>query len=206
MLETQEKATTLPERESRRNGLVALLVIVILAAAAGGIWLLLRGGEQTPTDVIQDYAAAMRADDMESVAGFDPNTIDGGFIEWNIALKAEPTLTSCTETSGTATTRVSCALTYGDEYFHAVIAGEEATSVMGGTVDDEGVFAGSTWPPPAGLTAIEAEFRDWVKATHPEMENQMWGAPGYLGLKMTRESGELRMQLLDEYLAFLSSS
>jgi len=68
-------------------------------------------------------------------------------------------------------------------------------------VDEEGLFTGTSWPPPAGLTAIDAEFRDWIKATHPEMESQMWGGSGFLGIKMTRESDQLRMQLLDEYLA-----
>ena len=33
------------------------------------------------------------------------------------------------------------------------------------------------------------------------MEEEMWGGQGFLGYTMTRQSGELRMQLLDEYMA-----
>ena len=87
------------------------------------------------------------------------------------------------------------------EYFHAVIAGREITSMVTGSVNTEGVFAGQSWPPPDEVLAIEAEFRDSVRETRPELEDQMWGPPDFVGLKMTRESGELRMQLLDEYLA-----
>jgi hypothetical protein len=197
----QERTTIQPAPpKARRTGLMALIVVLIVAAAGITTWLLVRG-EQTATDVAQDYAAAMRADDMDSVAGFDASTVMGGFVEWQIAMKLEPSFTDCAETVGASTTRVSCTVTAGDDYFYTVISGTEMATTISGNVDDDGVLTGQSWPPPSGLVANDIEFRNWVKGAHPEMESQMWGLPGYLGLKMTRESGELRMQLLDEFLA-----
>ena len=200
MQATTERPPIAPAPESRRT-LIALLVIGIVVAIAIVTWLLVRGGgEQSATDVTQEYAAAMRADDMESVAGFDADTAMGGFIEWQIALKAEPTFTDCTEIVGASATSVTCVATAGDEYFYTVIAGEQASTTVSASVDGEGVLTGTSWPPPPRLAEIDAEFRDWIKATYPDLESEMWGGP-VLGIKMTRESGELRMQLLDEYLA-----
>jgi hypothetical protein len=202
MQATEERPTIPPVRARRRTGLIASLTVLVLAVAAVVAWLVVRGGgEQTATDVVQDYAAAIRADDMASVAGFDPSTVEGGFIEWQIAMSLEPVFSDCTEIVGASNTLVTCSVTAGTDYFYAVIAGEEMRSTVSGSVDDDGVYTGTSWPPPAGLTTIDSEFRDWVKATRPELENQMWGSPGYLGIKMTRESGELRQQLLDEYVA-----
>ncbi|NNC91921.1 MAG: hypothetical protein HKN80_05470 [Acidimicrobiia bacterium] len=202
MQDLEERTSTEPVHESRRTGLVAMLAIIVLAAAAVVTWLLVRGGgEDTATDVIQEYAAAMRADDMESVAGFDADTAMGGFVEWQIALQAEPTFTDCTEIVGPRATSVTCVAAAGDEYFYTVIAGEQAITTVSGSVDEEGVLTGTSWPPPPRLQAIDADFRDWVKVTYPDLESRMWGGP-VLGIKMTRESGELRMQLLDEYLAW----
>ena len=202
MQATEERTTVDPVPKPLRTGLIATGVIVVLAVALIVTWLLVRGGgEKSATDVIQDYAAAMRADDMGSVPGFDATSPLGGFIEWQIALKAEPTFTDCSEIVGASNTLVTCVVTAGDEYFYAIIAGEEMTSMVSASVDDEGVVRGREWPPSPGLATIDREFRDWVEATHPEMESQMWGGANVLAIKMTRESGELRMQLLDEYLA-----
>ena len=182
MQDLEERTITQPVAESRRPGLIVLLAIGVLALAAIVTWLLVRGdGEQTATDVIQDYVAAMRADDMDSVAGFDTDTAMGGFVEWHIGMNIEPRLTDCSEIVGASSTIVTCTISSGDNYFYSVIAGEEMTAVVSGSVDEEGVFTGTNWPPPTGLTSIDAEFKDWIKATHPEMESQMWGAPGFLG-------------------------
>ena len=202
MLETTERQTTQSPTKGRR-GLVPILVIAILAVAGAATWLIMRGGEKTATDVMQDLAAAMRADDMASVAGFDADTAVEGFIEWQIGMRLDPTFSNCSEITGAGTTLVNCDVTSGDEYFYAVIAGEAMTSTASGNVNDDGVLIPSNWPPPEGLLSIDAEFRTWVRDTHPDLEDQMWGFPGNLGIKMTRESGELRTQLLDEYLASL---
>lgn len=193
MLDSEHQTTV--ETRNRKTGLVVALAVVVLAAAGAGTWLLVRGGEKTPTDVIQDFAAAMRADDMESVEGF-AGSDDVGFIEWLIGMKAEPVLTDCVENN----TYVSCDVTFGDEFFYSVVDGETKTSTLGGFVRD-GVFEGDSWPPPAGLATTEASLRTFVQEVHPELEDQMFGND-YAGVRMDRTSGELRMQVLDEYLAW----
>ena len=204
MQELKERTSPPPIAKPRRAGLIALLAVGVVAVVGVVAWLLVGGDEeQTATDIMQDFAAAMRADDLEAVPGLDPDltSVDAGLIEWLIALELEPTFTDCIEGVLGSETLVGCTVNHGDEYFHAVIAGREMPQEIYGSVSAEGVFTREDWPPPDGSLEIEAEFRDWVKEAHPELEDQMWGPPGYLGLKMTRESGELRMQLLDEYLA-----
>jgi hypothetical protein len=203
MLDIEHPSTVEQVPKPRRAGLIALLAVVVLAGAGVGTWLLVRGDGPTGIGVIQDYAAAMRADDMASVDGFDATTVDGGFIEWQIATRAEPVFSDCSEVDSTLPTTVTCTVTYGPDYFYGRVLGETLTTSIAGRVDEDGVSIGP-WPPPLGLTNADYQFRTWVRDAHPELEDQMWGPPGYLGIKMTRESGELRMQLLDEYLASLT--
>ena len=205
MQELKERTSPPPMAEPRRVGLIALLAVGVVAVVGVVAWLLVGGDEeQSATDIAQDFAAAMRAGDLEAVPGLDPDltSVDAVFIDWMMALEIEPTFTDCTEIVGVSNTRVNCTVNHGDEYFHAVIAGREMPHPVYGSVSAEGVFTLQNWPPPDGLVEIEAEFRDWVKEAHPELEDQMWTG---LGLKGTQESGELRMQLLDEYLASRSA-
>lgn len=149
----------------------------------------------TPIDVIQRLARAMREDDaallMETVGGEDP-----WFIEWLTALRAEPEFTDCTENESA----VSCRVSFGDDFFYTRVLGEPQESTISGAAHD-GEFVGRELAPPTGIMTAEAELRTWVQQNHPELEEQLYGTPSHVGgIKMTHESGELRMQLLDEFL------
>lgn len=196
-----------PGRSSWR-GLMPLIAVVVVTIVGLGVWLLLQDGDRTPTDVVQDVATAMRNDDMTLLEEVIADDVNLWFFEWQIALRAEPEFTDCTEQvyEDTGTTRLACTVRAGDEFFYTQIADEPFTSTISGTVGEDGTFLGSSFPPyrseTTNLEAIEAEFRTWVQATYPDLEDDLYGGnPGYIGLKMTRESGELRMDLLDEFLA-----
>jgi len=146
------------------------------------------------TEVIQKLAQAMRDDDailLEEV-------LDGStwFIEWLTALRAEPEFTDCAETGS----GVSCGVEFGDDFFYTQATGEFQESRIGGRVVD-GKFRGASFPPPSGMGEVETEFREWVTTNRPELEDDLYGPPTLsMDVKMTRESGELRMELLDEFL------
>ena len=57
------------------------------------------------------------------------------------------------------------------------------------------------YPPPAGLQQVEAEFKAWVTSARPELEDDLFGSPNLFGIEMSKETGELRMQLLEEFMA-----
>lgn len=205
---TQPKTRTPPIGPSRSSwrGLMPLIAVVVVTVVGLGGWLLLRDGDRTPTDVVQDVASGIRNDDvalLEEVSGTDVLW----FYEWQIALRAEPEFTDCTETAvgDSGTTRVACTVTTGDDFFYTQVAGEPFTTTIKGIVQADGTFSGTSYPPPRGettdLVTIEAELRQWVQDVYPDLEDDLYGSPGYIGLKMTRESGELRMDLLDEFVA-----
>lgn len=204
---TTERRARAEPREPRGRWLPAVAVIVVLAMAGAGVWLITSDGERTATDVIQDLAKALRTDDAVLL-----NEVSSGdnlwFLEWQIALRAEPEYTNCSELAiVTGETRVACDVTLGSEFFYSQVLNEPFVGTLAGFVDEEGTFRGTDFPPPTGvdtgtsIVAIEAELRTWVKDAYPELEDELFGFPGYLGIKMTRESGELRMQLLDEFIA-----
>ncbi len=56
------------------------------------------------------------------------------------------------------------------------------------------------WPPPDGLTTVERELRPWVEANRPDLVDEMFGSD-YAGMRWSRRSGELRMEVLDDFLA-----
>ncbi len=157
-----------------------------------------------PFDVAQTFAQNMRAGDIEAIA--DMWTGEMGdlrrFLEWNIALGTKPEFTDCRvigETPGR--TSVSCTVIEDENSFYSRLLGPQETTVTA-FVSDAGTFKGNTWPPPAGLLQAESQLRDWIVLTHPELEDKMFGTD-YGGIvKMSTEAGELRMQYLDDYLAY----
>ncbi|NNF69625.1 MAG: hypothetical protein HKN01_07615 [Acidimicrobiia bacterium] len=187
-----------PPRRSR-IGIVVLVVVLVAASIGGAVWIL-NDEERTAIDVVQDLATAMREDNtalLQEVFG-----VSNSFIEWQIALELYPEFTDCSELPlSTGGTRVGCAVTYDINGFYPKVLGRGMTTTISGVVGDDGYLTGTSFPPPAGLLGIESELRTWVQEVHPELEDQLYGSPGFFGIKMTRESGELRMQLLDEFMA-----
>jgi hypothetical protein len=68
-------------------------------------------------------------------------------------------------------------------------------------VAEDSRFTTDVFNPPDGLLFAEEHLREWVQSEHPELEDDLYESPGYHGIKTTRQSAELRMQLLDEVLA-----
>ena len=196
-MQTIERKPAQAPRKAR-TGLFLLMGVVVVALIGAAVWLINRDGEETPTDVIQDVATAMRTDDSalfeEAFGGTDL-----WFLERQVAMKAEPAFDNCTETGN----RVSCDVTYGPDFFYARVSGEQSTSRIGGFINDDGKFVGTSWPPPAGLRTVEPDFASFIAEVHPEQADDLSGTPGYLGYKMNRETGEIRMQLLNEFKTWL---
>jgi hypothetical protein len=72
--------------------------------------------------------------------------------------------------------------------------------MVSGVVNEDGTVDISQWPAPPGLTTVEAELRTWVEATRPELVDEMFGYD-YSGIHFSRRSGELRIEVLDDFLA-----
>ena len=192
----------------RRHGPIALIAVVVLALAAAGGWLLLSGDDTTtPTDTMENVAAAMRADDVDEVnaimsrhAGAD-QLLWTELMLWNMGLQAEPVLSDCVERGPDTSTFVVCELVFGEDYFYSQVTGDTLTSTLSANVDDNGILAVSGFPAPSGLRSVENALRPWVEQNHPELYDQMFDEQGYQYIRMDHLSGELRMQLLDEFMA-----
>ena len=133
MLDAEHQATvTEPPVKPRRTGLIALVAIVILAVAGVGAWLLLRGGEKTPTDVVQDLAIAMREDDMNLLT----DTVgpeDNGFVEWQIGWNAKPSFSDITESDALDGTWINANVTYSNDSFYSQVLGRTLTTTLTGS-------------------------------------------------------------------------
>ena len=118
-----------------------------------------------------------------------------------IGWDAEPEFTEIVETgSGSGRTNFAAVVTYSDDSFYSQAIGETATTTLRGWVDEEGTVYVSSWPPPDGLTTTEGELREWVQANRPELFDEMFGSD-YAGIHFSQRSGELRMEVLDDFLA-----
>jgi hypothetical protein len=199
IMEREDVVGRSTDRRSRPVIVVLLAALIVVAVAVG--WLALRGDDdRSPTDVVQDLAAAMRTDDMDLLAETTAFG-DTNFLEWQIGWNAQPVFSDITEnTVGEGMTRVSATVTYGDESFYSQVLGTTLTTTLRGTVYEDGTFSGSDWPPPTGLTTVESELHTWITENRPELEDRMFGADAY-GILFSRESGELRIEVLDEFMA-----
>lgn len=190
--------------------MIAGLAVVVLAVIAGG-WLLLRNDEKTAADHVQDVATAMRSDDMDKlveILGFDNvQQVEYRFIDWHIGWGAQPEFSDVV-VAGSGTNTFAATVTYGDDSFYTQTVnsltsqteGTPLTTTVTGFVDDDGEVSISSWPPPDGLTAVEAELRPWVEANRPELVDEMFGSD-FSGIHFSRRSGELRLEVLDDFLA-----
>ncbi len=190
--------------------MIAGLAVVVLAVIAGG-WLLFRNDEKTAADHVQDVATAMRNDDMDELVemlGFaNAQQIEYRFIDWHIGWGAQPEFSDILF-AGSGTNTFAATVTYGDDSFYTQAVnsltsqteGTPLTTTVTGFVDDDGEVSISSWPPPDGLTAVEAELRPWVEANRPELVDEMFGGD-FSGIQFSRRSGELRLEVLDDFLA-----
>jgi hypothetical protein len=183
---------------------MAVLAVVVLAVVAGG-WLLIRDDDKTATDRVQDVAAAMRNDDMDrlvEILGFeDTDSTDYRFIDWHIGWNSQPVFTDVVETpleGGRTSFRATA--TASDNSFYSQALGQTTRSMVSGRVNEDGTVHISAWPAPPGLTTVEAELRTWVEANRPELVDEMFGFD-YSGIHFSRRSGELRTEVLDDFLA-----
>ena len=191
-------------RPPRRAGRTVLILVLIAALIGGGLWVILQGDEKSPTEVVQDFAQGIRDGDtalLREILGPEGYESQRFLTDWLTALEASPRFTDCSALPAGDRTRVACAVTYGDTFFHAQVLDTELTGTITGMVDQDGVLSVASFPAPAGLTQVEAELGTWVRSAHPELEDDLYGSPNMLGIEMSTETGELRMQLLDEFVA-----
>lgn len=169
-------------------------------------------GERPAIDILEEYFAAIRAGDMARVTEMSLPGLqrDLFWVEYQSALGIEPELSDCSALPASeASATVVCQTTAGDDYFYTRIAGQPLFSSIRASVTAEGLDA-AQWPwysaPESSSEntslAIEGDFRAWVQAVYPELEDDLYtsGGESFDGIATNRESGELRVQLLDEYL------
>jgi uncharacterized protein (DUF3820 family) len=127
------------------------------------------------------------------------------FLEWNLALGMEPVFTDCEIRSGSLISSVACSVAMGEEYFFSRVEGSTAETTVGASISNStGRLSVTGWPPPPGLVAAENDFREWIRANHPEDETAMFGTDYANVIRFSKEAGELHIQYAEEYLASLS--
>ncbi len=169
-------------------------------AAAGAFLVAVAGcsSGNTPEGVMERMGAAVEAANPEEFEDLSAplDAEEESFLGWILAMEADPEFTNC---EGTAA--VTCDVTMGEDYFFSVLEDDNLASTVTVSVRPDGTFGVMSWPPPEGLVAAEVELRTWIRETHPEEEDRMFGS--ILGvLKFTEEAGELHMEYLDEYMAY----
>ena len=213
MLDTKERPVpTEPPNRNRSRWGYALTGFAVVVAAVVAVVILIGGtssdsaeGPQTPLEVMAVLTEAVQAVDPVRYADITPTTPTGSgyqFLEWNLALGLDPVLSDCRINSNSVDGNpVTCTVTMGEDYFFSTVLDENASTWVDIRVDQDGTFDVQSWPPPLGLTPIEAEMRLWIQETHPEVEDRMFGSD-YSDIRFSREAGELHMEYLDEYLAY----
>lgn len=156
---------------------------------------------------VQEFAETLRQGDMEAAAAFlgpEIGFFDIEFWEWNsIIEKVE--FVDCQVLNETADgSEINCTW-LGDEdaWFSLVLGQPQLTSNFWAAVDTDGVLTEISSPPAPGVKQAESDFREWIRATHPEDEDRMFDRAE---VRFSKESAELHMQYLDEYLAYLETN
>jgi hypothetical protein len=213
MVTTKERPTHSPTPPRRRATAIAFASFVAIALAVLSVWLVASGedGQDAAAagvepgvglEKVGQYAASLGADDLSGLFVTDP--VFGGsqyapdFEGWLIGLNIAPELSGCLETPTEDWVDVTCVLSFGDEFFFTRVAGYPLTTRLEMRVLSDGTLQGVSMEPPGLLVSIESSMRNWVRESYPDLEDRMFGPNVAL---MTREAGELHMQLLDEYLA-----
>lgn len=216
--------TTLAPRPTRALGqprvtgkvndhwIVRSLLCALLAAVAA-IMLANLLTSLSVRDPLPDLIAAINRADVDAV---EVTLVDGpeewqAMAGWLIATDAELSLNGCR--AGTAG-KTTCQVHFGPDWFFNRAAppevaetGRFSTSLTATISGDQ--LAITDWPVPPGLKAVDQPFRLWAMQLHPEEAALIWEPlhPGR-GLSTTmridQASGEARLGLLEEYLAFLN--
>jgi hypothetical protein len=141
-------------------------------------------------------------DKLAELFGFDDvEATEYRFVEWHLGFNAQPEFSDVVETPTVGgRTNFRGTVTYGDDSFYSQAVGETLTTTLSGFVREDGTVYVSSWPPPDGLATVDAELRTWVEANRPELVDEMFGND-YSGIRFSRRSGELRMEVLDDFLA-----
>ena len=184
------------------GGLAAAIAIAIAIAVAGS------GDDiaapESAAEVMDRVQVAIEAADpgaFESLFTVE-DTFGTSFLDWNLGLGMNPTFNDCAvESTNERATLVACSVAMGDEYFSAVVTNTAADTTLKVQVLEDGEFTVAAWPAPPGLIEAETEMRNWIRQSHPELEDQMFGFDHAGIIRFSKEAGELHAQYLDEFLA-----
>lgn len=126
--------------------------------------------------------------------------------EWLMATDAQLSFNGCEANPAGSTT---CQVHFGPAWFFNQVtpagAGSFSTFVTAKIIDDQLVII--DWPLPQGLKSADQPFRLWAMQIQPEKAALIWEPlhPGRgisTSMRIDQVSGEARLSLLDEYLAF----
>jgi hypothetical protein len=212
MVATREKptpTTDLPKRPTTRWAIALAGFAVAIVAVVGAV--ILFGGSdgdvaapETPAEVMALLATALEEVDAVQSTELSPpaGALQPGFLEWHLALGMNPEFSDCANL-GSGVVMVKCSATMGDDFFFSVVLEENLPTTVTVRIDDDyATFDVMTWELAEGLAGVEFDMRDWIRETHPEIANRMFGW-GVLDLvRFNQEAGQLHMQYLDEYLAY----
>ena len=215
MVASKERPTTVDKQAERpwwmRPGVAVTAIAVVAVAVVAAVLLLGDGGEEEadPIESVQEFAENLRQGDMEAAAAFlapeyavdgDTELFDLGFWEW-VSILEKPEFTDCTALSEADGSNISCTYRIGEDTWMSRVIGVRAIPFTA-WVDTEGVMTPSFGGAPPGETQAEHDFREWIRATHPADEDRMFGNDAEGVYKFNKESAELHMQYLDEYVAY----
>lgn len=164
---------------------------------------------------IQEFGENIRQGDVEAAAAFlaPEYAIYGGPEFWDldfwefVSILEKPELTDCQVGNETADgSEINCIWVIGEGTWWTQVLGAQVTTGFWAAVDTDGVLTRMTARPPPGYVQAELDFREWIRATHPEDEDRMFGKDYAEVFRFSKESAELHMQHLDEYLAYLETN
>lgn len=212
MVMTHERPAATHEPRPRRFVSIALVVVLIAAMATGVV--LLRGSDDeppvaTPDDVVARVATAIAEVDPDTYGGLTHST-QGDIISREIMsrqieyLRLDPTFSDCREMV-VGPNMLRCTVNYGEDYFFSAVVGYNIAGSITVQVLEGDTFRLSAWPFPPEVKTAENELREWIRATHPEVEGDMFGSDAYGVFSFSEEAHRLHAEYRDEYLAFLDS-
>ncbi len=182
--------------------LMALIAVSALGRVAAGL---------TLSRPLPDLVAAINEGDTAAVSALllDDSETWTVRTDWLAATGAVISLSSCNPGTGTS---VTCAVRFGNDWFYNQAAPPEVArqgsfgTVL--TVEIEGdQIRTIDFPLPAGLSAVEEPFYQWVSRADPTSVESMWRRPGVKAeLWIDAKAGEAHRSLLDEYVGYLHES
>jgi hypothetical protein len=163
--------------------------------------------EKVAYQSVQEFAEHLRQGDREAAAAFLGPGIGYFDIDFweSVWILDKPEFTDCQVFKETADgSEINCTHVIGEDSFTSLVLGEQVTVNFWAAVDTDGVLTKISSTAPPGTLQAERDFREWIRATHPEDEDRMFGNDAEV-FRYGKESAELHMQYLDEYLAYLET-